>query len=158
MGAFVPAMLTFIPVGEADRTAKFSDETSADLLPLDSGLDYALYEIALLSPMMLPYAVTLIPTFIFWQKLGLIDTYYPLTIPAWFGGGAFNMFLLRQFFRSISRELDEAACLDGASPLRGAHDPCTPDHTHDCWYSDAWPPMNTINGSSPANSNGFRYP
>jgi multiple sugar transport system permease protein len=73
---------------------------------------------ALLSSMMLPYAVTLIPTFIFWQRLGLIDTYYPLTVPAWFGGGAFNIFLLRQFFRSIPRDLDEAAYLDGASPIR----------------------------------------
>ena len=115
MGAFEPAMLTFIPVGEADRTAKSSDVTAADLLPLDSGQGYSLHEIALLSSMMLPYAITLIPTFIFWQKLGLIDTYYPLTIPAWFGGGAFNIFLLRQFFRSIPRDLD------GASPLRGAH-------------------------------------
>ncbi|MGC4105379.1 MAG: carbohydrate ABC transporter permease [Thermomicrobiales bacterium] len=72
----------------------------------------------LLATMMLPYAVTLIPTFILWQKLGAINTYYPLTIPAWFGGGAFNIFLLRQFFRGIPRDLDEAAYLDGASPIR----------------------------------------
>lgn len=72
----------------------------------------------LLSGMMLPYAVTLIPTFIFWQKLDAINTYYPLTVPAWFGGGAFNIFLLRQFFRTIPRDLDEAAYLDGASPIR----------------------------------------
>jgi multiple sugar transport system permease protein len=72
----------------------------------------------LLSGLMLPYAVTIIPTFIFWQKLGAIDTYFPLTVPAWFGGGAFNIFLLRQFFMTIPRDLDEAAYLDGASPLR----------------------------------------
>ncbi|MGH2560589.1 MAG: carbohydrate ABC transporter permease [Thermomicrobiales bacterium] len=72
----------------------------------------------LLTGLMLPYAVTLIPTFIFWQKLGAIDTYLPLTVPAWFGGGAFNVFLLRQFFMTIPRDLDEAAYLDGASPIR----------------------------------------
>ena len=72
----------------------------------------------LLSGLMLPYAVTLIPTFIFWQRLDAINTYLPLTVPAWFGGGAFNVFLLRQFFLTIPRELDEAAYLDGATPLR----------------------------------------
>lgn len=72
----------------------------------------------LLSGLMLPYAVTLIPTFALWQRLGAIDTFWPLTVPAWFGGGAFNIFLLRQFFLTIPRELDEAAYLDGASPLQ----------------------------------------
>jgi multiple sugar transport system permease protein len=72
----------------------------------------------LLSGLMLPYAVTLIPTFIFWQKLHAVGTYYPLTVPAWFGGGAFNIFLLRQFFLTIPRDLDEAAYLDGANPFR----------------------------------------
>ncbi len=72
----------------------------------------------ILSSMMLPYAVTLIPIFIGWQKLGLVNTPYPLIIPAWFGGGAFNIFLLRQFFLSIPREMDEAAYVDGAGKLR----------------------------------------
>lgn len=72
----------------------------------------------LLTGLMLPYAVTLIPTFIFWQRLDAINTYFPLTVPAWFGGGIFNVFLLRQFFLTIPRELDEAAYLDGATPLR----------------------------------------
>lgn len=72
----------------------------------------------LLSSMMLPYAVTLIPTFIGWSRLGLTNTYAPLIVPAWFGGGAFNIFLLRQFFLGIPRELDEAAFLDGASHLQ----------------------------------------
>lgn len=71
----------------------------------------------LLSGLMLPYAATLIPTFMFWQGVGAIDTYLPLTVPAWFGGGAFNIFLLRQFFLTIPKELDEAAYLDGATPL-----------------------------------------
>ncbi|WP_203434091.1 carbohydrate ABC transporter permease [Jiangella asiatica] len=75
----------------------------------------------LMSGLMLPYAATLVPTFIGWERLGLIDTYVPLTLPAWFagaGGGMASVFLLRQFFRTIPRDLDEAAYLDGASPMR----------------------------------------
>jgi multiple sugar transport system permease protein len=71
--------------------------------------------IVLLATMMLPGIVTQIPTYILFKYLHWIDTYYPLIIPAWFGGGAYNIFLLRQFFMGIPRELDEAAILDGAS-------------------------------------------
>ena len=71
----------------------------------------------LISGMMLPYAVTLIPTFIAWQKLGFVDTYIPLTIPAFFGaGGAFYIFMLRQFFMAIPNDLDNAVYIDGGSP------------------------------------------
>ncbi|SCY79212.1 carbohydrate ABC transporter permease [Alkaliphilus peptidifermentans] len=69
----------------------------------------------LMASMMLPSAVTLIPTFIGWRMLGLIDTFFPLILPAWFGGGAFNIFLLRQFYMGIPKELDEAALMDGAT-------------------------------------------
>lgn len=69
----------------------------------------------LLSTMMLPYAVTLIPTFILWEHLGFVNTPVPLIVPAWFGGGAFNIFLLRQFFMTLPKELDEAALIDGAN-------------------------------------------
>ncbi|MEC0175054.1 carbohydrate ABC transporter permease [Paenibacillus favisporus] len=72
----------------------------------------------LLSSMMLPYAVTLIPTFIGWSKVGLTNSFIPLIAPAWFGGGAFNIFLLRQFYLSIPRDLDEAAYVDGAGHWR----------------------------------------
>jgi multiple sugar transport system permease protein len=75
----------------------------------------------LMSGLMLPYAATLIPSFIAWEKLGLIDTYVPLVLPAWFagaGGGMASVFLLRQFFRTIPRDLDEAAYIDGAGPVR----------------------------------------
>ncbi|MCX7846396.1 MAG: carbohydrate ABC transporter permease [Dictyoglomaceae bacterium] len=74
--------------------------------------------ILLLTALMVPYAVTLIPTFILWKTLRSIDTYRPLIVPAWFGGGMFNIFLLRQFFLTIPYELDESAYIDGASPLR----------------------------------------
>lgn len=72
----------------------------------------------LLTTLMLPYAVTLIPTFLLWARLDLINTFWPLIIPHWFGGGIFSIFLLRQFFRTIPKELDEAALIDGANPLQ----------------------------------------
>ena len=69
----------------------------------------------LMSSLMLPVYVTLIPTFIGWSALGQTNSIVPLTVPAWFGGGVFFVFLLRQFFRSIPREIDESAYIDGAS-------------------------------------------
>ena len=72
----------------------------------------------LLSTLMLPYAVIMIPQYIMFKYLGWIDTYLPLIVPNWFGGGVFNIFLLRQFFRTIPVDLSEAARIDGASELR----------------------------------------
>jgi len=71
----------------------------------------------MLSTVILPSAVTLIPTYFVFLKLGWIGTWLPLIIPAFFSWGT-NTFLLRQFFMSIPRELDEAAMIDGASPFR----------------------------------------
>jgi ABC-type glycerol-3-phosphate transport system permease component len=71
-----------------------------------------------LGTMMLPAQVTLIPQYILWSKLGFVNTLYPLWLPQWFGGGAFNIFLLRQFILTLPRELDEAAFIDGASRFR----------------------------------------
>jgi multiple sugar transport system permease protein len=71
----------------------------------------------LLSTIMLPPQVTLIPQFVFFQKLGWYDTYLPLIVPAFFAN-AWNVFLLRQFFMSVPLEMDEAARIDGASPLQ----------------------------------------
>lgn len=72
----------------------------------------------LMTGMMLPYAVTLIPTFIFWQHLNMVNTYMPLTVPAFFAaGGAFNIFMLRQFFTSIPADLDNAMYIDGGTPF-----------------------------------------
>jgi multiple sugar transport system permease protein len=67
--------------------------------------------------MMLPGIVTLIPTFIFFNYLGWIDTYLPLFVPSWFGG-AFYIFLMRQFMLGIPYELEEAGRIDGASSFR----------------------------------------
>jgi len=69
----------------------------------------------LLSTMMIPGFITLIPTFLIWSALGFHNTYVPLILPAWMGGGAFSIFLSRQFFMTIPKELDEAALIDGAS-------------------------------------------
>ncbi|MGV3466559.1 MAG: carbohydrate ABC transporter permease [Heyndrickxia sp.] len=69
----------------------------------------------ILATMMLPGAVTLIPTFLMWSKLGGINTFWPLIVPAFFGGGGFFIFLMRQFFMNIPRELDESALMDGAN-------------------------------------------
>ena len=69
--------------------------------------------------MLLPTMVTLIPLYIMWTRgLGLIDSYLPLILPYFCGGGAFNIFLIRQFIMTIPRELDEAATIDGAGHFR----------------------------------------
>jgi ABC-type glycerol-3-phosphate transport system permease component len=72
----------------------------------------------LLSTLMLPFEVTLIPQYLFFYQLKWIDTFLPLTVPAWFGSSAFTVFLLRQFFLTIPKDFDDAARVDGASSLR----------------------------------------
>ena len=69
-----------------------------------------------LSTMMIPDAVTLIPRFILFARLKWIDTYLPLTVPFYFGS-SFFIFLFRQFFSTLPRELDDAARIDGCSYL-----------------------------------------
>lgn len=71
--------------------------------------------LVLLSTIMIPYQVTLIPTFVLFRMFGFLDTYAPLILPYWLGGGAFYVFLLRQFYMRLSLELDDAARIDGAS-------------------------------------------
>jgi ABC-type glycerol-3-phosphate transport system permease component len=77
-----------------------------------------LFFLLCLSTLMLPTEVTLIPQYLLFKNLGWIDTYWPLIVPVWLGGGAFNIFLMRQFILSIPLDLDEAAKIDGASSLR----------------------------------------
>ena len=72
----------------------------------------------LLSTMMIPFQVTMIPRFFLFRELGWIDSWLPLIVPAWFGGGAFNIFLLNQFFKTIPQAMDEAAKMDGCSHPR----------------------------------------
>jgi ABC-type glycerol-3-phosphate transport system permease component len=73
--------------------------------------------VLVLSTMLLPWEVTIVPLFLIFRAVGLLNSLWPLIIPAWFGGGAFFIFLLRQFFLTIPREFDEAARMDGASSL-----------------------------------------
>jgi multiple sugar transport system permease protein len=68
-----------------------------------------------LATMMVPYFVLMVPQFIIFTRLGWIDTFWPLTFPFFFGGGAFNIFLLRQFFRTLPEELADAGRIDGCN-------------------------------------------
>jgi multiple sugar transport system permease protein len=71
----------------------------------------------LLSTIMLPSQVRLLPTYVLFNKLGWVDTLLPLVVPQFFAN-AYDVFLLRQFFMTIPLELDDAAKIDGASPLQ----------------------------------------
>lgn len=79
------------------------------------GRDFFFY--LMLSTMMLPFAVTMIPTFIIFKKLGLVNTLWPLIIPAFFGV-PMHIFLIRQFFNTIPDDFIDAARVDGASELQ----------------------------------------
>ena len=74
--------------------------------------------IFVLATMMLPMQVVMIPIFIIFKEFGWLNTFLPLTVPAFFGGGAFNIFLLRQFFLTIPNSLLDAARIDGCSEFR----------------------------------------
>ena len=73
--------------------------------------------LVLLSTIFLPAAVTLIPTYTIFVQLGWVGTWLPLLVPAFFAN-AYDVFLLRQYFMTLPRELDDAAKIDGAGPLR----------------------------------------
>lgn len=93
-----------------------------------------IFFLILLSTIMLPPQVTLIPTFVLFQKLGWYDTFLPMIVPAFFAN-AWDVFLLRQFFMTVPIEMDEAAKIDGANPLAVL------------WYillPQAWPAVATV--------------
>ncbi len=71
--------------------------------------------VLLLSTMMLPGVVTLVPFFIMWDRLGLVNTFYPLVIPRFLAHNPFYIFLMRQFFRGLPKDLFDAARIDGCS-------------------------------------------
>lgn len=70
--------------------------------------------LGILSTLMIPFAVVMVPQYIVWSKLGWLDTFLPLMIPHWCGS-AYNIFLLRQFFMGIPKDYDESAIIDGAT-------------------------------------------
>jgi ABC-type glycerol-3-phosphate transport system permease component len=74
--------------------------------------------ILVIGTLILPTEVTIIPTFLLFKAIGWLNTWFPLIVPSYFGGGAFAIFLFRQFFMTLPRDLDEAAEIDGASSLR----------------------------------------
>jgi ABC-type glycerol-3-phosphate transport system permease component len=70
-----------------------------------------------IATMMLPMQVTMIPVFVIFKELGWLNTFKPLTVPMFLGGGAFNIFLMRQFFMTVPASLLDAARIDGCSEL-----------------------------------------
>lgn len=72
----------------------------------------------MMTTLMIPYHVVLIPQYILFLNLGWVDTYLPLIVPRFLAGDAFFIFLMVQFFRQLPRELDEAAMIDGCSPFK----------------------------------------
>ena len=80
------------------------------------GRDFLFF--VLITTMLLPFHVTMLPRFKLFSALGMYNTYWPLVLPSWLAGEAFYVFLLRQFFLTIPEDLSEAARLDGASELK----------------------------------------
>lgn len=74
--------------------------------------------VLVLATMLLPQQVLLVSQFVVFSQLGWYGTYLPLIVPSFLGGGAFNIFLLRQFFLTLPPELDQAALVDGAGHFR----------------------------------------
>lgn len=74
--------------------------------------------LVVLATVMIPYHVTIIPTFILFRDLHWLDTYKPLIVPSWLGGSPFYIFLLRQFYLRLPLDLDDAARVDGAGAWR----------------------------------------
>lgn len=72
----------------------------------------------ILATLLLPGTVTGVPLFTIYAKLGWTESLFPLWVPIWFGGGATNIFLIRQFMRGIPKSYSEAAIIDGAHSLR----------------------------------------
>lgn len=70
-----------------------------------------------LATLIMPYQALMIPIYFIWRKLGLLNTYVPLILPAYLGS-AFGIFLFRQFFKSLPGELFESATIDGCNPFR----------------------------------------
>lgn len=80
------------------------------------GRDFLFYIV--IATMMLPVQVTMIPVFVIFKEIGWLNSFKPLTVPMFLGGGAFNIFLMRQFFISVPKSLLDAARIDGCSEFR----------------------------------------
>ncbi|MBQ2769488.1 MAG: carbohydrate ABC transporter permease [Clostridia bacterium] len=107
----------FICVMKVLGTCLISSMTAYALAKIDFGGRNVVFTI-IISTVLLPSMVTAIPLFIIYDSIGWTDSLYPLWLPIWFGGGAMNIFLVRQFIRGIPNSLSEAAVLDGAGHFR----------------------------------------
>jgi len=105
---------TLLVIVEMAGTLLSCSMVAFGLAMFDFKLKKPLY-IMMLATLMLPFQVTLIPTYFIWKNLGALNTYYPLIVPS-FLGSAFGIFLLHQFMKSLPKELYEAAVMDGYSP------------------------------------------
>ena len=72
----------------------------------------------LLITMLIPHTLTMVPAFLIWREFGLLNSYDPLTLPAWTAWGPAYVFLLRQFFLTIPRDMEDAATVDGANTVQ----------------------------------------
>src|SRR5260370_34035335 len=70
-----------------------------------------------LATLRVPWEVTIVPSFLLFRALGWLDTLTPLIVPHWFGGGPVFIFLIRQFFRTLPRDFDEACIIDSPNSL-----------------------------------------
>ena len=106
---------TFIAIGSAVGAALSSSVVGFSFARLRFPLRDIMF-VVVLATMILPEHVRLVPTYLLFVQLDWIGTYKPLIIPNWFGP-AFYVFLMRQFFMTIPRELDDSAMIDGCNPI-----------------------------------------
>ncbi len=108
---------TIIYAGFAVIGETFSSAMVAYALARLRGPGHRIFFIIILSTMMLPWQVTLIPQFLLFSSINWVDTLLPLIVPTFFGN-AFFIFLLNQFYRTIPDEMDDAARIDGANDFQ----------------------------------------
>ncbi len=119
VGDFCPDAVSFFLDGPERLYDKQRDNDSTDPVAGFSRMRFMgknLWFALLLSTMMIPQTVLMIPQFLIWQAVGAYNTFIPLTLPCFFGS-AFHVFLVRQFYAGIPKEYDEAALVDGANYL-----------------------------------------
>lgn len=104
----------FICVMKIAGVCLMASLTAYGLAKVDCGCNKFIFTL-ILSTVLLPSMVTAIPQYIIYEKINWNNSLYPLWLPIWFGGGAMNIFLIRQFIRGIPNSLCEAATLDGAN-------------------------------------------
>ncbi len=103
------AILVVLGIAGTLLTASLAGYTFARLRFRGRGVLFMI----VLSTLMIPLYVTLIPTYLIWKQVGGLDSYWPLVLPHFLGGGPFYIFLMRQFIMTLPNEMDDAARIDG---------------------------------------------